>query len=110
VAAFQAQSAFSGAGFTTQESETIVTHPLRRRIVRLLILLGSVGISSSFLGAPRGDTVLREGDLLICYAREQVSKNLASRIKGTEGNKEHAEKVAEERRLDEHRRHTDDYG
>ncbi|MBU3958657.1 MAG: potassium transporter TrkA, partial [Candidatus Omnitrophica bacterium] len=33
IASFQAQSAFSGAGFTTSESETIVTHPLRRRII-----------------------------------------------------------------------------
>lgn len=46
VAAFQAQSAFSGAGFTTTESESIVTHPVRRRIIRMLILLGSVGITS----------------------------------------------------------------
>ena len=30
VATFQAQSAFSGAGFTTSESEAIVSHPLRR--------------------------------------------------------------------------------
>lgn len=47
VAAFQAQSAFSGAGFTTSESESIVSHPLRRRITRVLILLGSAGLSSS---------------------------------------------------------------
>ena len=47
IASFQAQSAFSGAGFTTTESETIVTHPVRRRIIRVLILLGSAGISTS---------------------------------------------------------------
>lgn len=33
VAAFQAQSAFSGAGFTTSESESIVNHPVRRKII-----------------------------------------------------------------------------
>ena len=34
VAAFQAQSAFSGAGFTTSESESIVTHAVRRKVKR----------------------------------------------------------------------------
>lgn len=39
IASFQAQSAFSGVGFTTEESEAIVIHPLRRKIIRVLILL-----------------------------------------------------------------------
>ncbi|MDF2957610.1 MAG: PhoU and TrkA_C domain-containing protein [Candidatus Alkanophagales archaeon MCA70_species_1] len=39
VAAFQAQSAFSGVGFTTSESEFIASHPVRRRIVRILTFL-----------------------------------------------------------------------
>ena len=30
-ARFQARSAFSGAGFTTSESEKVVNHPVRRR-------------------------------------------------------------------------------
>ncbi|MBU1726721.1 MAG: TrkA C-terminal domain-containing protein [Candidatus Omnitrophica bacterium] len=47
IASFQAQSAFSGVGFTTQESETIVTHPLRRRIIRILIMMGSAGVTTS---------------------------------------------------------------
>ena len=47
VAAFQAQSAFSGVGFTTSESEYVVTHPVRRRIVSILMLLGSAGITSA---------------------------------------------------------------
>lgn len=42
-ARFQARSAFTGAGFTTLESEQIVTHPVRRRIVLLLMLLGNAG-------------------------------------------------------------------
>lgn len=44
LAQFQALSAFTGAGFTTQESEDIVNHPLRRRITMLLILFGHVGV------------------------------------------------------------------
>lgn len=43
-ARFQARSAFTGVGFTTSESEKIVGHPLRRRIVLLLMLLGNAGI------------------------------------------------------------------
>jgi hypothetical protein len=44
LAQFQALSAFTGAGFTTRESEEIVNHPLRRRIVMHLMLLGHGGI------------------------------------------------------------------
>ena len=43
-ARFQARSAFTGVGFTTSESEGIVGHPVRRRIVALLMLVGNVGI------------------------------------------------------------------
>jgi len=46
VARFQARSAFSGVGFTTKESEQVVHHPVRRRIVLLLILLGNAGVVS----------------------------------------------------------------
>jgi len=43
-ARFQARSAFSGVGYTTSESESIVNHPVRRRIVMLLMLGGNAGI------------------------------------------------------------------
>lgn len=43
-ARFQARSAFSGAGFTTAESEAVVRHPVRRRIIMWLMLFGSAGI------------------------------------------------------------------
>lgn len=43
-ARFQARSALTGAGFTTNESEAIVGHPVRRRIVMTLMLTGSIGI------------------------------------------------------------------
>lgn len=45
-AKFQARSAFTGVGFTTRESERIVGHPVRRRIIMALMLLGNVGIVS----------------------------------------------------------------
>ncbi|MBE9167438.1 potassium transporter TrkA [Pleurocapsales cyanobacterium LEGE 06147] len=43
-ASFQARSAFTGVGFTTNEAEQIVTHPVRRRIIMLLMLLGNAGV------------------------------------------------------------------
>ena len=44
VARFQARSAFFGVGFTTTEAESVVNHPVRRRIVLWLVLLGNAGI------------------------------------------------------------------
>jgi hypothetical protein len=41
---FQARSAFTGVGFTTSESEMVVNHPVRRRILLLLMILGNAGI------------------------------------------------------------------
>jgi len=47
VAKFQARSAFTGVGYTTNETESIVRHPVRRRIVLSLMLIGNVGIISA---------------------------------------------------------------
>lgn len=49
-ARFQAISAFFGAGFTTGESELVVNHPVRRRIIRDLIIAGNLGLTGA-LGA-----------------------------------------------------------
>jgi NhaP-type Na+/H+ and K+/H+ antiporter len=46
-AKFQARSAFTGVGFTTREAEKIANHPLRRRIIMSLMLIGNVGIISA---------------------------------------------------------------
>lgn len=43
-ARFQARSALSGCGFTTSESEKMVNHPVRRKILMLLMLFGNVGV------------------------------------------------------------------
>jgi hypothetical protein len=210
VSMFQAQSAFSGVGFTTEESEVIVNHPVRRRITRILILLGSAGLTSSiatliltftrdsdkgawlrlsvlvgglgaiyifsrskiiklamkkfitkildkltsvrvydyeqmlgfnkgytisrihvkpqswcanrllkeleldleglvvlairresngkekFIGAPKGQTMVKTGDVIICYSKEDVSRDLSQRIKGRSGDAGHHEKVHQE--------------
>lgn len=45
-AKFQARSALTGVGFTTTESEALTNHPLRRRIIMILMLLGNLGIAT----------------------------------------------------------------
>lgn len=47
VARFQALSAFSGAGYTTDEAESVVTSTERRLVVSWLIRAGSVGAVSA---------------------------------------------------------------
>jgi hypothetical protein len=66
-AAFQARSAFTGTGFTTTEAEKIVNHPVRRRIVMLLMIIRSAGLVTiivsiilSFVGtAETGERLVR---------------------------------------------------
>ncbi|MEQ8769079.1 MAG: TrkA C-terminal domain-containing protein [Phycisphaerales bacterium] len=43
-ARFQARSAWTGTGFTTAESESVVGHPVRRRIVSVLMVLRGAGL------------------------------------------------------------------
>ena len=58
VARFQARSALTGSGFTTSESERVVNHPVRRRVIATLMLLGNVGLvgaaSTAILGFQGG--------------------------------------------------------
>lgn len=43
-AKFQARSAYTGTGLSTQETESIMNHPLRRKIIYNLMLVGNAGI------------------------------------------------------------------
>lgn len=69
---FQARSAFTGVGFTTEESEKIVGHPVRRKIIGMLMLVGNVGIVTamssvllSFLGMGESRPVWLELGVLL---------------------------------------------
>lgn len=60
-ARFQARSAFTGVGFTTSEAESVVNHPVRRRIIMSLMLIGNAGIITvmatlilTFVGTEKG--------------------------------------------------------
>jgi len=43
-ARFQALSAFSGTGFTTKEAELVINHPVRRKIMTWLMIMGNAGV------------------------------------------------------------------
>ncbi len=51
MARFQARSAFCTVGFTTSEAESVVSHPVRRRIIMILMLAGNVGFTSTIVTA-----------------------------------------------------------
>jgi hypothetical protein len=57
---FQARSAFTGVGFTTSESEKVVNHPVRRRILLLLMILGNAGIVTGIASLIIGFTGIEE--------------------------------------------------
>jgi hypothetical protein len=71
MARFQARSAFTGTGFTTQEAESVVNHPVRRRIVMALMLAGNAGLAAvvaslmlGFARSGRAAVGMRLGELL----------------------------------------------
>lgn len=94
VARFQARSALTGSGFTTSESEAVVNHPVRRRIIMLLMLIGRAGIVTvmasltvSFAGidgrqqAAERVAVLALGlALLVVVARSAAFNRLLTRV------------------------------
>jgi hypothetical protein len=70
-ARFQARAAMSGVGLTTRSPDDIVAHPVRRRIVFWLMIVGSAGIVTavaslvlSFRGGSAGDRLTRAGVLI----------------------------------------------
>jgi hypothetical protein len=46
-ARFQARAAMSGVGLTTRSNEDIVGHPVRRRVVMWLMIVGSAGVATA---------------------------------------------------------------
>ncbi|MDX1681286.1 MAG: TrkA C-terminal domain-containing protein [Akkermansiaceae bacterium] len=67
-AKFQARSAFTGTGFTTSESEKVVDHPVRRRIINLMMLLRSAGIVSILIS------------LILSFAGESTELEILTRL------------------------------
>lgn len=70
-ARFQARSIITGTGFTTDEADYIVDHPVRRRIALVLMLLGNAGLVTaistfilSFTSTGTTEEALRRGLVL----------------------------------------------
>ncbi|MFC1680079.1 TrkA C-terminal domain-containing protein, partial [Elusimicrobiota bacterium] len=68
MARFQSLSAFTGVGFTTKESEGVVNHPLRRRILLVVMVLGNAGI------------VTAVSSLMLTFIHSQDSGSLVLRL------------------------------
>ena len=66
-AQFQARSIFTGVGYATKEAENVVNHPLRRKIVMVLMLSGNAGIVSVIASLVLTFLDKQEGDLPIYY-------------------------------------------
>jgi len=71
-AKFQARSAWTGTGYTTTESEQIVGHPIRRRVITWLMILRGAGLVTmlatlliGFGQADRQESVVRIGMLIV---------------------------------------------
>lgn len=47
---FQALSALTGTGFTTKESELVLNHPVRRKIISFLMIIGNAGMVAVVAG------------------------------------------------------------
>lgn len=95
-ARFQARSAYTGVGFTTSESEGVVNHPVRRRILMVLMLTGNAGIVTGmaalilgFVDTSGGTDAAKRLILLVVgilvlslAARSQVLKRQLDRVIG----------------------------
>ena len=72
-AKFQARSAFTGVGFTTSESEKVVNHPVRRRILLVMMLVGNAGIVTAI-------TTLILGFIQVPSAGSMVARGSSSAV------------------------------
>jgi signal transduction histidine kinase len=61
-----------------------------------VMVLGVTRPDGRYLGAPDGDTVIRENDVLVLYGRATVMKALDERESGFAGNIAHQQRVAEQ--------------
>lgn len=71
-ASFQARSALMGVGFTTAEAESVINHPVRRKIILWLMTFGNAGIITGvtslllgFVNAETDQAILRALILVI---------------------------------------------
>jgi hypothetical protein len=90
-ARFQARSALSGVGFTTAAAEAVVRHPVRRRVISVLMVVGSGGLVTALASlivsfGHSGHRVAHAGWLLVALffiwiaSRSQRADRLLTRL------------------------------
>jgi hypothetical protein len=92
-ARFQGRSALTLVGFTTAEAESVVNHPVRRRVVMWLMLVGAAGVTTgvttlmlSFLNTDRSEAgwrlLLLVGGLggLLLLTRSRLAGRVLQRL------------------------------
>ncbi|MFQ5952001.1 MAG: cation:proton antiporter regulatory subunit [Candidatus Omnitrophota bacterium] len=91
---FQALSAFTGTGFTTADSEMIVTNDIRRKIIMTLMILGNAGFISvittlvlSFRGVGMASTLVNITIILLAililvmvFSNKRLARTLNKKI------------------------------
>ncbi len=60
---FQARSALTGVGFTTKEAEKVINHPVRRRIIMALMLVGNAGVITAIASLMLTFINVEEGEI-----------------------------------------------
>jgi NhaP-type Na+/H+ and K+/H+ antiporter len=63
--------------------------------------------NGNYLGNPRGNTKIRDGDTLIVYGRAETLNNIEKRLKGFKGKIEHEEMVEEQKEVLRHEKDED---
>jgi len=94
LARFQARSAFSGVGYTTSEADRMTSHPARRRVVMILMLVGNAGlvtavasIVSAVVNTGDRSSALLRGTVLVAglltlylFTRSQWAESVMRRV------------------------------
>ncbi|MFD2516436.1 potassium channel family protein [Salinimicrobium flavum] len=61
-------------------------------------VLGVRRLNGNYIGAPKGDTEIKEGDVIILYGKTETLQSLEKRKEGSSGDVEHNNAVTEQKR------------
>ena len=64
-----------------------------------IIVLGITRKDGTYLGAPDGMTKIKKHDVLILYGQAKTMQELDQRKAGAAGNREHREKIADQKKI-----------
>lgn len=70
-------------------------------------VLGVRRLNGRYIGAPKGETKIKEGDVLILYGKIKTLQSLENRKEGSSGDMEHSNAVTEQKRREQEQEHED---